>query len=130
LSDRVEYSEFLVARKHMMDFRAPIARRSLGMWMADFQSAFEGIPYLRVGRAQISSSPDSLIEMAGSLRLPSGEMEYVRRDIEKVYNENLGGGTKGSHSFSTSSEVVCFHFCCVTKDNEFVTGRLKASVLR
>ena len=130
MSDRVDYSQFVVARKRMMDFRAPIARRSLGTWLTDFQSAFETIPYLEVKRAQVSDSSDSLLELTGSLRLPAGNIEYARRDIERVFSENLGAGIRGSHAFSDSNDSVCFHFCCVTKENEFVTGRLKAAVSR
>lgn len=130
MSDRIDYSEYVLARRRLTEARCPAGRRELQNWLADFKDAFVGVPYLTIGRSQIGDDSNALIEIRGSIKMPCGEPEYVRRDFENIFQKDLAPGTRGSHAFSMAGNAFSFMFCCVTRNNDYVTGRLRAAFSR
>ena len=130
MSDRLDYAEFPLARKRLTTDRSPINSRELNMWLSDCRNAFDGIRYLHVTRVALGDSNDAMIEIGGTISYPSQEMEYIRRDFEKFFGKELSVGTRGVHAFSFQGESFMFMFCCVTRNNDYVTGRLRAAVSR
>ena len=100
----------------------PIVGRDQDAWEDDWVESMDELPYLRILKKERSFQLDRLIGIRVQMNYIGANLNMVKGDMERVWNDALAEGLESYHTISDSEDGFDFQFAALPKKSEYITG--------
>ena len=129
MSKSLDPSEFSKARDRAVHSCTPVVYRTQQAWLGDWRSAIGRMQYLQLHQSGISDSLKSLIQLRGGLKKPNLDLNLVKPDVERLWNEMTDQAEEASHTFvNTDTGFECSFYA--VSFNSYITGTFQVERYR
>jgi hypothetical protein len=104
----------------------PMPYRSQQAWLADWKHEIARMHYLKITNAEASESLRQMVKIAGKLKKPNLNLEFIKPDVENLWNALSEDSTDAAHTFvDTPTGFECSFYIVI--EDSYLTGSVSVS---